>query len=74
MSDADLTLLKLFGEPVPDNLLILPLSMRSRVVCLIYLGDPQLNPAKVVSDLQQLADKAVLSFELLITKNKILRL
>ena len=74
MSRADLELLNLFGDPVPENVLILPLSIRGRVVCLIYLGDPMLDQAKALSDLQQIAEKALLSFELLIIKSKIVRL
>ena len=74
MSRADLELLNLFGEPFPENILILPLIMRGKVVCLIYLGDPMLDQAKALSDLQQITEKALLSFELLIIKSKILRL
>ena len=74
MSRADLELLNLFGEPFPENILILPLIMRGKVVCLIYLGDPMLDQAKALSEIQKIAEKALLSFELLIIKSKILRL
>lgn len=73
-SVADLALLKLFGDPAPTNGLILPLSMNGRVVSLIYLDDPRLNPADALSDLRQLAEMALLSFELLMIRRKILRL
>lgn len=71
---ADLTLLQLFGKPVPFTSLILPLTMRGRVVSMIYLDDPHLIPAKELPDLQKLSEKTVLSLEMLIIKNKILRL
>lgn len=73
-SVADLALLMLFGDPVPTNSLILPLSMSGRIVSLIYLDDPRLNPAEALSDLRQLAEMALLSFELLMIRRKILRL
>ena len=69
---ANRPLLHLLGPPAPAAALLLPLSMRNRVVAMIYVDDPQINPSQVRGDIQQLAVKALLAFEMLILKNKIL--
>jgi hypothetical protein len=73
-SGANLALLTLLGKPAPATALLLPLTMLGRVVGLIYLDDPQAAPAEALVDAQRLAGKALLAFELLILKSKILRL
>jgi len=73
-SGANLALLNLLGKPAPATVLLLPLTMLGRVVGLIYLDDPQVVPAEALVDAQRLAGKALLAFELLILKSKILRL
>lgn len=72
-SGANLALTTLLGKPAPTTAVLLPLSMLGRVVALIYVDDPQVNMAEAVSALQKLAGKALLTFELLILQNKILR-
>jgi len=72
-SGANLALTTLLGKPAPTTAAILPLSMLGRVVALIYVDDPAVNMAEAVADLQRIAGKALLSFELLILQNKILR-
>jgi hypothetical protein len=73
-SGANLALLTLLGKPAPTTALFLPLTMLGRVVGLIYLDDPRIAPADALVDAQRLAGKALLTFELLILKSKILRL
>jgi hypothetical protein len=73
-SGANLALLTLLGKPAPTTVLFLPLIMLGRVVGLIYLDDPDVAPAEALVDAQRLAGKALLTFELLILKSKILRL
>jgi len=73
-SGANLALLNLLGKPAPATALLLPLIMLGRVVGLVYLDDPQVAPAEALVDAQRLAGKALLAFELLILKSKILRL
>ncbi len=73
-SGANLALLTLLGKPAPATALLLPLIMLGRVVGLVYLDDPQVAPAEALVDAQRLAGKALLAFELLILKSKILRL
>jgi hypothetical protein len=72
-SGADLTLTTLLGKPAPTTAVLLPLSMLGRVVGLIYVDDPVVNLPEAVADLQKLVGKALLSFELLILKSRILR-
>ena len=72
-SGANLALTTLLGKPAPQTALLLPLSMLGRVVGLIYIDDPSADLAKAVSDVQKLAAKALMAFELLILHNKILR-
>lgn len=70
---ANLALISQLGKPAPTTALILPLVMMGRVVGLIYLDDPEMTLAEVLSDLQLLSSKILMAFELLILHNKILR-
>lgn len=72
-SGANLALSTLLGKPVPTTAVMLPLAMLGRVVGLIYVDDPRMNMAEAVAALQQVTGKALLTFELLILQNKILR-
>ncbi len=72
-SGANLALTTLLGKPAPTTAVMLPLSMLGRVVGLVYVDDPKVDIAAAVAPLQQLVAKALLSFELLILQNKILR-
>ncbi len=51
----------------------MPMSMMGRVVGLIYVDDPNADLSQEVVDIQKLANKALMAFELLILHNKILR-
>ncbi len=72
-SGANLALTSHLGQPVPTTVLLLPLVLMGRVVGLIYIDDPETNLAEHLPDLQVLATKGLMAFELLILHNKILR-
>ena len=72
-SGANLALTTLLGKPAPTTAVMLPLSMLGRVVGLIYVDDPAVNMTEAVAELQKVAGKALLAFELLILQSKILR-
>jgi hypothetical protein len=72
-SGANLALTTFLGKPAPKTALLLPMSMMGRVVGLIYVDDASADLSLAVSDLQLLAGKALMAFEILILHNKILR-
>ncbi len=72
-SGANLALTTLLGKPAPTTAVLLPLSMLGRVVGLVYVDDPKLDMAAALAALQQVVAKTLLTFELLILQNKILR-
>ncbi len=72
-SGANLALTTFLGKPAPKSALLMPMSMLGRVVGLIYVDDPQADLSQAVIDVQRLANKALMAFELLILHNKILR-
>ncbi|MGK2943596.1 MAG: hypothetical protein ACSLFC_02500 [Desulfuromonadales bacterium] len=72
-SGANLALTTFLGKPAPKTALLLPMSMMGRVVGLIYVDDASADLSQAVSDLQLLAGKALMAFEILILHNKILR-
>lgn len=72
-SGANLALTTFLGKPAPKTALLLPMSMLGRVVGLIYVDDASADLSQAVVDVQQLASKALMAFEILILHNKILR-
>ena len=72
-SGANLALTTFLGKPAPTSALLIPMSMLGRVVGLIYVDDPDADLSQAVVDVQQLASKALMAFEILILHNKILR-
>ncbi|NIQ11368.1 MAG: hypothetical protein GWO23_17670 [Gammaproteobacteria bacterium] len=72
-SGANLALTTFLGKPAPKTALLMPMSMLGRVVGLIYVDDPNVDLSQAVVDVQKLAGKALMAFELLILHNKILR-
>jgi len=72
-SGANLVLSTFLGKPAPQSALLLPMSMLGRVVGLIYVDDASVDLSQAVVDVQQLASKALMAFEILILHNKILR-
>jgi hypothetical protein len=73
-SGANLALTTFLGKPAPKAALLLPLSMLGRVVGLVYVDDASVDLSQAVIDVQKLTSKALMSFEILILHNKILRL
>jgi len=73
-SGANLALTTFLGKPSPTTALLIPMSMLGRVVGLIYVDDPDADLSQAVVDVQQLASKALMAFEILILHNKILRI
>lgn len=73
-SGANLALTTFLGKPAPKTALMMPLTMMGRVVGLIYVDDPQVDLSQAVVDIQKVASKAIMAFEILILHNKILRL
>ncbi len=72
-SGANLALTTFLGKPAPTTALLMPMSMLGRVVGLIYVDDPDIDLSQAVVDVQHLAGKALMAFEILILHNKILR-
>ncbi len=72
-SGANLVLASFLGKPAPKSALLMPMSMLGRVVGLIYIDDASIDLSQAVVDVQQLASKALMAFEILILHNKILR-
>ena len=72
-SGANLALTTSLGKPVPTAALLIPMSMLGRVVGLIYVDDPATDLSQAVVDVQRLASKSLMAFEILILHNKILR-
>ncbi|MEN8687902.1 MAG: hypothetical protein AB1Z51_12305 [Desulfuromonadales bacterium] len=72
-SGANLALTTFLGKPAPTTALLMPMSILGRVVGLIYVDDPDIDLSQAVVDVQHLASKALMAFEILILHNKILR-
>lgn len=72
-SGANLALLTLLGKPAPQTALLMPMSMLGRVVGVIYIDDAAVDLTQAALEIQQLVNKSLMAFELLILHNKILR-
>jgi len=72
-SGANLALTTFLGKPSPTTALLIPMSMLGRVVGLIFIDDPGTDLSQAVVDVQKLASKSLMAFEILILHNKILR-
>jgi hypothetical protein len=68
----NMELLSFFESTPPQNALVLPLLVRDRLVCILYIQDQIEVLQERVSELQNLTRKAEMAFTLLILKNKIL--
>ncbi len=72
-SSADnLRLVEELGGTPPRTALLVPVIVMSRVVTVLYVDDKRANLSERLIDLQKLAAKMAMSFEILILKNKIL--
>ena len=61
------------GSPTPTTAILLPMMIRGRIVGLIYVDDATVNLSEAVADIQKVVGRAIMAFEILILKNKILR-
>ncbi|PLX92113.1 MAG: general secretion pathway protein GspE [Desulfuromonas sp.] len=61
-----------FGDEWPSTVLVMPLSIMGRVVCILYLEGGGASLKEWVPNLQKLLNKAALAFEILICRDKIL--
>ncbi len=65
-------LLQEFDGNIPETVLLAPLVMMGRTVGLIYVNGNRESLSEKLAELQKIASKAVMAFEILILKNKIL--
>lgn len=61
-----------FGEDIPETVLLVPLLLRGRLVSVLYVQDQIGTMSAKLADLQRLASKSSMAFEMLVLKNKIL--
>ena len=71
-SPDNLRLVESMGGNPPATALLVPVIVMGRVVTVIYIDDKKANLPEMLLDLQKLAAKMAMSFEILILKNKIL--
>jgi hypothetical protein len=67
-------MLQEFGGRMPETALLLPLFMLGRVVGILYIDGGSSETRARIGDLQRLIAKAIMAFEILILKKKILTL
>jgi len=67
-------MLQEFGGRMPETALLLPLFMMGRVVGILYIDGDSSGIRARIGDLQRLIAKAIMAFEILILKKKILTL
>lgn len=67
-------MLQEFGGRMPETALLLPLFMMGRVVGILYIDGDSSEIRARIGDLQRLIAKAIMAFEILILKKKILTL
>lgn len=67
-------MLQEFGGRMPETALLLPLFMMGRVVGILYIDGDSHEIRARIGDLQRLIAKAIMAFEILILKKKILTL
>ncbi len=65
-------LLRALGDTIPETVLLVPLVMMGRTVGIIYADGEQQTLLDKLSETQKIASKAVMAFEILIFKSKIL--
>lgn len=61
-----------FGDDIPETVLLVPLLLRGRLVSILYVQDQLGKLSANLADLQRLASKSSMAFEMLVLKNKIL--
>jgi hypothetical protein len=60
-----------FNHKIPETVLIMPLLLRERLVCLLYLQDIKGKTREQLAEYQRLIARVTMAFEMLILKNKI---
>jgi len=65
-------LLDFFSTKLPQNVLVMPLTVQKRLVSFLYIQGDHDALEKQLAEIQNIVDKAEMSFKLLILKNKIL--
>lgn len=65
-------LVGLFGTNLPQSTLAIPISVKNRLVGLLYVQGTLLQLEKKLVEIQQIVGKAEMAFRILILKNKIL--
>ncbi|MDX2479756.1 MAG: hypothetical protein QNK24_05410 [Desulfuromusa sp.] len=73
-SPATHTILDFFAIQLPQDVLIMPLTVQNKLVCILYIQGDFDDLERRLSEFKNIADKVELSFKLLILKNKILTL
>ena len=69
----NIIILKTMGDTKPPPLvLVVPIIMKEKVVCAIYLEEGQLSLKDEVLRIQKLAQKISIAFEMLVLRNKLL--
>lgn len=65
-------ILDYFATQLPQDVLILPLTVQNKLVCLLYIQGDLNDLEQRLAEFKNIADKVELAFKLLILKNKIL--
>lgn len=64
-------LLQELGGQIPEQVLIVPIILLDRLIGFLYLDNPKLNLGALTPEVQELAGKLTMAFEMLILKNKL---
>ncbi|MDA3902092.1 MAG: hypothetical protein PF441_01440 [Desulfuromusa sp.] len=67
-------ILDFFATQLPQDVLIMPLTVQNKLVCILYIQGDYADLEQHLTEFRNIADKVELSFKLLILKNKILTL
>jgi len=68
------TIIDFFATQLPQDVLIMPLTVQKKIVCILYIQGDYNDLEQRLTEFKNIADKVELSFKLLILKNKILTL
>ncbi len=66
------TILDFFSTKLPQDVLVMPLMVQNRLVCILYIQGLIDDLTRRLTEFQNIAEKIEMSFKLLILKNKIL--
>ena len=71
-TEANQELISAMGGDAPSSSLLVPISMMGKVVNILYVDGGEKELSDTLLDIQRLANKASMAFEILILKNKIM--